>query len=96
VFNSQLLRGGSQPSVMVSDGVSEDSYSVLIYIKKINLERERETLEYTWGSRGEKARVWSDQSPSAGLLSVIASRETSKGHLPICRAGTDHPDTKTQ
>jgi hypothetical protein len=35
-FNSQQPHGGSQPSVMVSDalfGVSEDSYSVLIYIK---------------------------------------------------------------
>jgi hypothetical protein len=39
-FNSQQPHGGSQPSVMGSDangiqtsGVSEDSYSVLIYIK---------------------------------------------------------------
>jgi len=31
-FNSQQPHGGSQPSVMRS-GVSEDSYSVLLYIK---------------------------------------------------------------
>jgi len=31
-FNSQQPHGGSQPSVM-GLGVSEDSYSVLIYIK---------------------------------------------------------------
>jgi hypothetical protein len=29
-FNSQQPHGGSQPSVMGYDGVSEDSYSVLI------------------------------------------------------------------
>jgi hypothetical protein len=37
-FKSQQPHGGSQPSVMGSDapsGVCEDSYSVLIYIKKI-------------------------------------------------------------
>jgi hypothetical protein len=34
-FKSQQPHGGSQPSVMGS-AVSEDSYSVLIYIKKIN------------------------------------------------------------
>jgi hypothetical protein len=36
-FNSQQSHGGSQPSVMGSDalfGESEDSNSVLIYIKK--------------------------------------------------------------
>jgi hypothetical protein len=35
-FNSQQPHGGSQPSIMGSDalsGVSEESYSVLIYIK---------------------------------------------------------------
>jgi hypothetical protein len=33
-FNSQQPHGESQPSVMGSDsGVSEDSYSVLTYIK---------------------------------------------------------------
>ena len=35
-FNSQQPHGGSQPPVMGSDalsGVSEESYSVLIYIK---------------------------------------------------------------
>ena len=37
-FNSQQSHGGSQPSAMgsdalVSSGVSEDSYNVLIYIK---------------------------------------------------------------
>jgi len=36
-FKSQQLHGGSQPSVMrsvmPSSGVSEDSYSVIIYIK---------------------------------------------------------------
>jgi hypothetical protein len=35
-FNTQQPHGGSQPSLMRSDivfGISEDSYSVLIYIK---------------------------------------------------------------
>jgi hypothetical protein len=32
-FTSQQPHGGSQPSVMGSDGVSEDSYCVLIYNK---------------------------------------------------------------
>jgi hypothetical protein len=40
-FKSQQPHGGSQPSVMGSDTlfwcVSEDSYSVLTYIKLINL-----------------------------------------------------------
>jgi len=33
-FKSQQPHGGSQPSGMPSSGVSEDSYSVLIYINK--------------------------------------------------------------
>jgi hypothetical protein len=32
-FKSQQPHGGSQPSVTKSDGVSEDSYSVLTYNK---------------------------------------------------------------
>jgi len=32
-FNSQHPHGGSQPSVMLSSGESEDSDSVLIYMK---------------------------------------------------------------
>ena len=32
-FNSQQPHGGSQPSVMGSSGVSEDSDSAFIYIK---------------------------------------------------------------
>jgi hypothetical protein len=39
-FNSEQLHGGSQPSVMgsvmPSSGVSQDSYTVFIYIKLIN------------------------------------------------------------
>jgi hypothetical protein len=38
-FKSQQPHGGSQPSVTRSSGVSEDSYSVLTYINKINLKK---------------------------------------------------------
>jgi hypothetical protein len=46
-FNSQQAHGGSQPSVMGSmhsSGVSEDSYSVLTYIK-INKSSKNKTVK---------------------------------------------------
>ena len=38
-FKCQQPHGGTQPSLMGSDGVFEDSYHVLIYIKEINLKK---------------------------------------------------------